>query len=105
MPSTSEDWRRVFGILKSCSTWKAQIRRACERHLQQEALAWDVESYHNAIVDTLTTSGADLHSSFDDGSAPLPRFAVLHVTLVLQRLSNLPSTLSNGMFKFQQNDN
>ena len=76
IPTQRDQWTDLWKQLRQGAPWKSWIRRAVRRHLLQEKVAWEVETYHAAILNELRATGFALVS---DCSDPSPQaFACTH---------------------------
>ena len=66
LPHDRPTWVAAWDALKTCRPWKAWVRRACNRHLVQEQIAWEVSLQHANIVDELRAAGMQLLSDTED---------------------------------------
>ena len=75
IPQERDDWAHVFDALRDCRPWKPMIKRACDRFLVQEKLAWEVSSYHSHICRELELHDAVIEKpeiSANDSPAESP---------------------------------
>jgi len=61
VPTSADQWRDIWPQLALWKPWKRQVQRACRKHVAQEKLAWEVASYHDAIIKELTLVDAEIH--------------------------------------------
>eukprot|EP00435_Cladocopium_sp_Y103_P038877 s1387_g10.t1 len=76
LPTDRDSWAAAWHSLRSCPSWKAWIRRATAKHALQERLAWEVDHYHDRIVEEIKHAGLQLFIP-DDPAEPQesPHFA------------------------------
>ena len=60
IPTARDQWTELWATLRACKPWKAWIKRASRKYLLQKKIAWEVESYHAAILNELQTAGLTL---------------------------------------------
>jgi len=68
IPDTVQKWEEIWTAIASWKSWKRTIQRACARHLAQEKLAWEVESYHKCILAELQHFGGDVDTGQEEMS-------------------------------------
>ena len=64
-PESVQMWEQIWPVIASWKSWKRTIQRACKRHLVQERLAWEVDSYHAHILAELQHFGGDIDTGHD----------------------------------------
>ena len=52
-PASRAQWIEAWTQLRSCKRWRAQVKRAVEKHLTQEKIAYEVRTYHKHVVQEL----------------------------------------------------
>lgn len=67
IPTTQQMWQDLWPTIASWKSWKRMISRACKRHLVQEKIAWEIDSYHASILDELQRADGNI----DTGTDPL----------------------------------
>ena len=60
LPTSAAMWREAWTTIASWRSWKRTVQRACQRHLAQEKLAWEVEDYHEQILAELKHFGGEV---------------------------------------------
>jgi len=53
-------WHEFWPLLADWKPWKPAVRRACNKQMLQEKLAWEVKSYHTNIVRELEIFGGEV---------------------------------------------
>lgn len=65
IPINQQQWNDLWPVLASWPAWKRLVSRAITRHLAQEKIAWEVESYHDHILAELRLFGGEVDPGLD----------------------------------------
>ena len=74
LPSDRASWNDALDHIATLHDWKPIVKRACHKHLLQEAIAKDVQYYHTEIVRELHTAGIEVYQQ-DEPTAEVPQYA------------------------------
>ena len=58
IPTDPQSWS--MDNLAALTTWKRAVQHASEKHLLQERIAWDVQSFHTSIIKEFTAAGIEI---------------------------------------------
>ena len=64
-PTSRAQWIEAWTQLRSCKRWRTQVKRAVEKHLKQENIAYEVRTYHKHVVQELKRF--DVQLDFGEG--------------------------------------
>ena len=90
VPQSRADWFAAWQFLRTATQWPQKIRRAAQRHLKQEYIAYNVRFFHHHIVQELDSCGLavhDLNPCVDEPALRFPCHACEAVFASVQQLA------------------
>jgi hypothetical protein len=72
IPVDRAGWITAWSALRDCKPWKKWVSRAVAKHLEQEKIAYEIQSYHQSIRQELEAAGMELAPTSLETTEPTP---------------------------------
>ena len=72
LPQNRADWINAWTELRKCNRWKAWVRRAVFKHVEQEKIAYEVQYYHVQIRCELERAAIEIYADHE-AEQPQPK--------------------------------